>query len=871
MKRPHDISVWTWACVLLATLKAVGGIVSYTIIPTELIASAATPFPTWLFLLVEIVFLLVAGLLLVGGGSDLRALLLGIVFLLSSSSFSDYPLTRLSSMVAPSLSQSVFIILRLHANAFIPYFLWLFVREFPKGRVYGWMGQLLKSAGLVCLVVGSLLFVIDAGVLIGNNASGSVSELSFLQGLRPGPWRVFYWAVLFGLSLPAFGFMIWKSRVARTDERRRVGLFISGIVVGSLPIMLTVFLEGLVPPFRSFMNQNRLASGYVLYPLLISVPITTAYSVLVHHVLEVQLIIRRAIQYALARYTLMAAAATPAFLLIIDIYQRREHTLASLFSSFAPVWLLGATVFLVATLQGRSVVFDLLDRKFFREHYDARQIMAMLVEKCRAVRNKMQMTAVLITEIDRALHLDTLAVLMPHAPVANLTSPNQSARPLSTSSSLAGHIVGSREPLDVDLSNATSPLRQLPLDERQWLADGAFRLLVPMIASNGTLLAIIALGEKKSELPFSKEDRLLLTAIADSAALTLELQIRKEQGSIPARTDVTPDQDGMECPGCGAMHASTASLCDSCGERLEVASVPHVLLGKFRFEKRIGEGAMGVVYRALDLVLDRVVAIKTLPRASPEYSFRLRREARAMAAMGHPNLALIFGAETWHGLPLLVFEFLNGGTLAQRLLSKPLSPPEAIDLGIMLADVLELVHSRGILHRDIKPSNIGYKTAEGVPKLMDFGLAHLLHETQREERIGKQVAGKASLLSTRSLMDTVSHSRSGYVIGTPLYLSPEAVNSEPADTSFDLWATMIVLYESMAGKNPMESGKLSHTLSLISQADVPDIRTLRPECPEPVALFFKNALAKNVRRRPSGAKELKIQLERLKDSLAPRL
>ena len=609
MNRPHDISVWTWACVLLATLKAVGGIVSYTIIPTELIASAATPFPTWLFLLVEIVFLLVAGLLLVGGGSDLRALLLGIVFLLSSSSFSDYPLTRLSSMVAPALSQSVFIILRLHPNAFIPYFLWLFVRKFPKGRVYGWIGQLLQSASLVSLIVGSFLFVIDAGVLIINHVSDSGSAFSSLQAFRSGPWRVFYWAALFGLSLPAFVFMIWKSRVARIDERRRVGLFIGGIVAGSLPLMLTVFIEGLIPPFRSFMNENRLTSGYFLYPLLISVPITTAYSVLVHHVLEVRLIIRRAMQYALARYTLMAAATAPVFLLIIYIYQRRGHTLASLFSNLGPIWLVGATVFFLATLRGRRLVFDVLDRKFFREHYDARQIMAMLVEKCRAVQNKTQMTAVLITEIDRALHLDTLAVLMPRYPTAKLASLDQRVRPLSPSSSLAGHIAGSREPLDVDLSNPTSPLKRLALEDQQWLADGAFRLLVPMIASDGELLAIIALGEKKSELPFSKEDRLLLSTIADSAGLTLELQIRREQPPSASTTDATPDQDGMECPGCGTIHASDASVCSACAQALEVATVPHELLGKFRFEKRIGAGGMGVVYRAADLVLGRVVAI----------------------------------------------------------------------------------------------------------------------------------------------------------------------------------------------------------------------------------------------------------------------
>src|SRR4029453_7615730 len=102
------------------------------------------------------------------------------------------------------------------------------------------------------------------------------------------------------------------------------------------------------------------------------------------------------------------------------------------------------------------------------------------------------------------------------------------------------------------------------------------------------------------------------------------------------------------------------------------------------------------------------VAVKTLPRISPEAALRLRREARAAARIVHPGLAQIFGAETWRGTPMLIFEFLEAGTLAERLAVRPLSPVETVRMGVAVADVLERAHASGILHADIKPSNIGY-------------------------------------------------------------------------------------------------------------------------------------------------------------------
>ena len=155
-----------------------------------------------------------------------------------------------------------------------------------------------------------------------------------------------------------------------------------------------------------------------------------------------------------------------------------------------------------------------------------------------------------------------------------------------------------------------------------------------------------------------------------------------------------------------------------------MAPLPRVLLGKLELRERLGEGGMGLVYRAFDRELERSVAVKTLPRVSGESTLRLRQEARSMAAVSHPGVAVIYGVESWQGLPFLVVEHLAGGTLARRL-GSPWPVDEALRLGADLADALDAIHRRGLLHRDVKPSNIGFD-GEAHPKLLDFGLARLV-------------------------------------------------------------------------------------------------------------------------------------------------
>ena len=864
-------------CLFLAALKVVGGIIVYAV--GNLGTVSVAKIPNGVYLLHIVVFGAAGIWLLYASRSDNRAKHLGVVFFLIASSFSDPFVRRLpevleltDGVVGPLLSN-------LQPDAFEPYFLWLFFCEFPRGFSSATTHRVFRLGLKVSFWIGMALFLVNIIGMFsppGSNASGT---LSFLALFERNAGALYYWMAKYALEIPVLPISLWRTRDAPIEERRRVRFFLVGLALGSLPVMLVVTLEALFPSFHARMNvaSSRFLAALILYPLILSMPITTAYSVLVHRVLEIKLIIRQALWYGLARYGVILLAAIPFSALAFYLYQRRDESVSGLLSGWRLPVFVAATVSIALALRLRRRVFDTIDRKYFREQYDSRTILANLVEKSRATSSIEELSQLLSGEIDRALHLESVAILVRRPDDGALSSPTGDTRPLKSSALLA-LVEGSSDPLDIDLEDPRSLLHRLSLDDQEWLADGAFRLLVPLIASDGHLIGLITLGEKKSELRFSWEDRILLKTIAAAVALTLEnrlLRSRRHRGSKSTspsslwESRSLEDALANECVACHHLQSPVPSRCGRCGGKVETTHVPHVLLGKFRLERRIGAGAMGVVYRAVDLALNRDVAIKTLPRMSPDYSMRLRREARAMASIVHPNLALIFGSEAWHGTPMLIFEYLEGGTLADRLKVAPFTLKQTLELGLVLASVLERTHGAGILHRDIKPSNIGY-TVTGTPKLLDFGLAHVLHDSRREFQLRKHLA-EHSAMSTASLRsdDLTSLTLTNHIVGTPVYLSPEAVQKKRPDPSFDLWAVAIVLYEALTGRNPMVRGDVTETLAFISRGVVPDIREALPDCSPDMAIFLNEALSKDITSRPSTASELRSNLERVASTIEP--
>jgi len=806
-------------------------------------------------------FSLMALILIFAGKRDVRSVYLGAVFLLIASAFAHAGIQRLIYLPPGWLMQCGKILSHVTVDAFVSFSFWMFIQHFPRAATNFRTERLVKGMTLAALVIGAALFAMNCLLLIVHLLPYSEAIARILNLFQRDNPSLYYWLILFVITIPAVPFAFWKTRLAPINEQRRVRIFVAAILIGTVPLMIDVILEALIPPYRAFIRQPSAwkIGERIFYPLLLSIPVLTSYSVLVNHVMDVQLIIRKAVQYILARSLLVAAASTPAILLVLYVYRRRDQTIATVFSHPDPLWLGIAIVLGLVVLRWRDVLFDSLDRRFFREQHDARQILALLADKCKDAANLEEMKTVLTTEVNKALHLESFVVLVADSSLSNMVALDGRLRALSCRTELASHLEKTREPLEISLEDEASVVRRLPVEEQQWLADGGMRLLVPLIASNGKLLGLLAAGEKKSELPFSKEDRLLLQAIASSAALTVELRENKELVA-----EISP-AEAFECIRCRRIYPAAMQACEDCGGDLAKAVVPHTLMGKFRFMRRVGAGGMGVVYSAIDLALDRQVAIKTLPMASPQRSFRLRREGRAIASVRHPNLALIFGIETWRGVPMLVFEYMEGGTLADKLGKAPLPVHQALALGIILGDVLDYLHSMGMLHRDIKPGNIGYQRPGDVPKLMDFGLAQILSETLRESRQMRPPDSDAVMdaTSTAPTKSFFSQSREGHLLGTPAYLSPEAIQGDPPDPSFDLWATAVVIYESLAGTNPLIRKTVRETLLCIITDPVPDIRELVPGCPDGIAVLLKDALARDPRQRPGSGRQLSARLRDL--------
>ena len=317
----------------------------------------------------------------------------------------------------------------------------------------------------------------------------------------------------------------------------------------------------------------------------------------------------------------------------------------------------------------------------------------------------------------------------------------------------------------------------------------------------------------------------------------MENRLLRESAGNRRRAEASEDP-ASECTRCSRMNRPDAQVCEGCGSPTRASTLPRELFGKFRVEERIGQGGMGVVYRAADVTLERSVALKTLPARSPEDAQRLRREARTMAAITHPNLALILGVETWQGTPILVLEYLAGGTLERRLASGPLPLVEVLELTRLMARVLEKVHRAGILHRDVKPSNIGF-TADAVPKLLDFGLA--------------RIVGEASPAAGTPFGH--GQSETGFA-GTPLYMCPEAFGMARPGAGFDLWSLSVVAFEAASGTHPFERANSSETLQAIRRGFDDELRASTRQWPDAIGELFAKLLSGDPARRPASAAEM---------------
>jgi serine/threonine protein kinase len=256
----------------------------------------------------------------------------------------------------------------------------------------------------------------------------------------------------------------------------------------------------------------------------------------------------------------------------------------------------------------------------------------------------------------------------------------------------------------------------------------------------------------------------------------------------------------------------------------------------------IGAGGMGEVYRATDTKLARDIALKVLPpdmASDPGRLARFQREARAVAALNHPNVVTVYSVEESDGVHFITMELIEGQTLDRLISANGLPVDRIIEIARSIAEALAAAHEKGIVHRDLKPANV-MVTSEGRVKVLDFGLA---------KDIGAEAANDATLISA-------GRTQGGMVMGTPAYMSPEQVSGRPLDHRSDIFSFGVVLHEMATGRRPFEGSSSAELVSSILRDTPPTVTDARPELPSDIARVIRRCLEKDPRHRVQTARDV---------------
>lgn len=623
------------------------------------------------------------------------------------------------------------------------------------------------------------------------------------------------------------------------NQRRRVRVMVSGLAVAWLPafpLILSLYWSGAAKVLQPYFASPVSSIATVFY---LAFPFSFGYAILRHRLFDIRVMIRQGLQYAFARRLVLLLLPACVAILLLDLFSHRDRTISAVLQARGWEYLVLGALAAVAHMKRKSWM-EAIDRHFFRERYDAQHLLSDVIKEIRQAGSFEGVAPKVVAQIETALHPYFAALLvrdeqncygvLASAPV------NRAPPPFPAESKLAALVSMLSKPLAVPQSEFGWLQQQLPPEETDLLRRGRFDLLVPVATTSERTKALLALGVKRSEEPYSREDQDFLAAIAASLAMLIDRPATK-QGT----TDIKRFFE--ECPECGACYDVGSGRCGRDNAIPKLVVLPRLLLDRYRIERRLGQGGMGTVYEATDLALERRVAAKVIREdlvGSVESARRFRRECRATASFAHPHVVTVHdvgvAADT---RAFLIMELLDGTSLRDELCrTGRVSPDRLLEVLSGVTSAVEAAHRRKLIHGDLKPENIFLARTETgeVPKVLDFGVVKILPtETQ--------VTRDIDTLTSRP-------------VGTPRYMSPEQMRGEPPTPSWDVWALAIVAYEMLTGVHPFPVATLPDLYRAVFTGHFTPVSACLPGAPARWQQFFEGAFASAPQRRFTSAATL---------------
>lgn len=660
-------------------------------------------------------------------------------------------------------------------------------------------------------------------------ASGHASLYWRLSGVAGASQRLFDSMVYFAMwGVLAFNYR----RISDAGQRRRLKWIAYGTAGGLVPLALTLTVRGLLR--AAGVSESSLFQVFIpaATTLTILIPITFGYAIARHRLLGVQVVVRRGIQYLLARNMLRIALFLPAIGLAYTLLSSPDKTVAEVLFGRSAYFYVAILASAALSLKYRSQLTDWLDRKFFCEAYDREKILLGLIENIKSCNLLPEISRLVCDQVGRALHPSAIYLFYrdPARQDLHLGYSSGGSAPQIT---LPGgfQTLSRMEERSKPVELPSQGRSELPETEEEWFRALGVSLIVPLKGTEQHLSGLLLLGEKKSDEAYGPNDRQLLQAIADQTAMVCEnvwLKERVERDrQIRHQVLAHLGDRGFnllkECRVCSRCFDRTEQSCPDDGIELELTlPVERTLEGRYRLERRLGRGGMGSVYQAQDLRLRRTVAVKILLGGlfgDQDALRRFEREAHTLARLSHPNIVAVhdYGKAGANGA-YLVMELLPGTSWRMELKRRRvLDPPTTAAWLDQVLCGLQAAHEAGIVHRDLKPENLMIGPASEnrpVVKILDFGLA----KEQILESAGE--AGAASLTAP------------GALLGTYFYMAPEQVSGGRMDLRADLFACGVIAVESLTGARPFRGQTLADLFRSVLHdsfhlpGDAPEIQRL---------------------------------------------